>query len=657
MKKISTLLVVFMILMTGCQVKPLPAQAIPFESPPAQPSAATSTTVPTQQPPTPSPIQPTAQPTVTATPDTRLPPEEWQDWPVVPEATSRVMEIYQRGLELGKDPHHFSKIGDCHSVKAAFMGLFDTPGWYKLKEDTSYLQPAIDWYSGSFDRDGQGVKGGYNAAAVLSPLWADPAACQPGENPVQCEVRIHQPTFAFISLEVWWDGRTPERYEAYLREILDYLIAQGVVPILSTKADNIEGDHALNYTTAKLAYEYNLPLWNFWRAAQSLPNQGMDAERNDGFHISYQAWNTRSYTALMTLENLWQYVNLLSPTAWPEPTSGPTPFGGAEQIVFGLSTRQAETYTGAGVYLFNFRTQTLRQIFTEPYRLQAVSQDGRWLLVNQGNQLYLSGVGGDGLVLLTDKLVDNPGTTALWTGEGDHILWVESQDMDHLLIVADAVGAQPQAQTWLPHQPLFLFPSPNLAQVLWKAGICGDESYCRSGVWVSDLLQQSATHKENMGIPNFNAVQGAYGLALIQQAERITLEVFSQPELESLQVLDLDEDYPAAFSFSEDGSHAAVLGQVRSEYSGKSFGNRIVLFSGGDWKPQPLGTLDGLNGILAWSPDGQQLAVMTTHVDDAGYRIALIRQNTVSRDQQIFTDELAITDEAFLFVSALKWVP
>lgn len=255
--------------------------------------------------------EPTPTPTlvVTATPDNRLPPERWAEWPVIPEPTSRVLEIYAVGQELGNNPQHFSKLGDCHSVRAAFLGLFDKEGWYKLEEDTAHLQESIDWYSGSFDRDGQGVKGGYNAAAILSPLWADPAVCLPGENPVQCEVRVYQPTFAIISLEVWWDGRTAEKYEAYMREILDYLIEHGVVPILATKADNVEGDHSLNLTTAKLAYEYNLPLWNFWRAAQALPNKGMDMERNDGFHISYEAWTVRSFTALETLDAMWRSVN------------------------------------------------------------------------------------------------------------------------------------------------------------------------------------------------------------------------------------------------------------------------------------------------------------------------------------------------------------
>jgi hypothetical protein len=268
----------------------------------------TATQTSTHPTPSETPAE-TATSAATPTADTRPLPEDWKKWPIVPEPTSRVYEIYAKGQELGRDPHHFSKIGDCQSVKDAFMGLFDKPGWYKLRPGREHLQASIDWFSGSYDRDGMGVKGGYNAAAVLSPLWADPTVCEPGENPVECEIREWNPSFAIVSLEVWWEGRTPEGYEKYMRIIIEDLIAHGVVPILSTKADNVEGDHSLNLTTAKLAYEYNIPLWNFWSAAQELPYQGMDMERNDGFHISTLAWTTRSFTALESLARMWEGVN------------------------------------------------------------------------------------------------------------------------------------------------------------------------------------------------------------------------------------------------------------------------------------------------------------------------------------------------------------
>jgi hypothetical protein len=303
MKAMLSITILFLIFSAGC----VPASSI--SAAPVQ-SSSTPAAVLTRTPLQPNTAVPSPSPTFSpsATPDLRLPPEEWMDWPVVPEPTNRVYEIYQKGIELGADPNQFSKIGDCHNVKEAFMGLFDKPGWYKLRDENANLQPVIDWFNGSFNRDGYAVQGGFNAAAVLNPTWADQEFCHPDESPIACEVRIHNPSFAIISLELSWLGRTPERYEDYMRQILDYLIADGVVPILATKADNLEGDHSLNYITAKLAYEYDLPLWNFWRAAQELPNQGMDPYRDDGFHISYEAWTERSFTALRTLDVMWKSV-------------------------------------------------------------------------------------------------------------------------------------------------------------------------------------------------------------------------------------------------------------------------------------------------------------------------------------------------------------
>ena len=144
---------------------------------------------PTQEIPTPTPII-----------EARRLPEQWREWPVIPELTGRELSIYQLGLTLGNDPTHFSKVGDCQAIKDVLMGIYDKPDRYLLATDQSHLQESIDNFSGSFDRDGQGVRGGYNAAAVLSPFWADPEACNPGETPIECEYRLHKPSFVIISL-------------------------------------------------------------------------------------------------------------------------------------------------------------------------------------------------------------------------------------------------------------------------------------------------------------------------------------------------------------------------------------------------------------------------------------------------------------------------
>ncbi|MCH7588492.1 MAG: hypothetical protein IIC78_10770 [Chloroflexi bacterium] len=246
----------------------------------------------------------------------RLLPEDWMNWPVVPQATNTAIEIYNRGLALGNNPRAFSKFGDCQNIPSMFMSTFDDSSSYSFGEEHLYLLEAIEWFSGSYARESQSVRSGFNAASVVSPLWADPESCEVGESPLDCEVRIYRPSFALISLETWWEG-DPAAYERYVREIIEKTIDYGIVPIITTKADNLEGDHRINATLASLAYEYDIPLWNFWRAVQPLPNNGL---WEDGFHLTYAfnqfdnaqsmkaAWPWRNLTALQALDAVWRGV-------------------------------------------------------------------------------------------------------------------------------------------------------------------------------------------------------------------------------------------------------------------------------------------------------------------------------------------------------------
>jgi hypothetical protein len=116
---------------------------------------------------------------------------------------------------------------------------------------------------------------------------------------------------AIVSLEENWSDRTAEQYEEHLRTIIENLINAGVLPILATKADNMEGDHSINKTIVRLAGEYEIPLWNFWLAVQPLPNHGLE---KDGFHLTLAGpylddeghlktgWAWRNLTALQTLD-------------------------------------------------------------------------------------------------------------------------------------------------------------------------------------------------------------------------------------------------------------------------------------------------------------------------------------------------------------------
>ncbi len=312
MKKIN-LLLTLTILLAACSTRTAPTQIN---------SVTDQAIQPTGLPASPAQLV-AASPTIpasTATPKPPLEKDAWMQMPVVPAGVSESMrEVYQRGLESGNDPTHFSIIGDCQNVSSYFLSVFDQPGEFSLGSEYAYLQPTIDYYHGSYSRVSLAVKGGFNAAAVLSPLRADPKSCNAGESPLDCELRTWKPSIVFVSMETWWSQKPAEEYDKYMRKVLDRIIEFGAVPIIATKADNLEGDNAINATIAQIAYEYEIPLWNYWAAVQPLPRHGLSP---DGFHLTFarnffddsqrmkNAWPWRNLTALQSLDAVHNALNV-----------------------------------------------------------------------------------------------------------------------------------------------------------------------------------------------------------------------------------------------------------------------------------------------------------------------------------------------------------
>lgn len=263
---------------------------------------------------------PTRQVTVgaPATPTTRstLGPNDWKNLPIIPPISDRMTAIYRRGLEMGNNPRAFSKIGDCGSTPAWFLGDFDRGERYYRLGEYQELSRVIQEFQGSFDRTSLAARSGFNASALFVPLWSDRTYCQAGEAPLACEYRVHRPVIAFIMLgtnDVWH----PQEFEPQMRKIIEYSLDLGVIPILSTKADNQEGDGSINAAIARLAFEYEVPLWNFWAAVYPLPGHGL---QEDQVHLTWgrnlfddpqamsKAWPMRNLTALQVLDAVWRAV-------------------------------------------------------------------------------------------------------------------------------------------------------------------------------------------------------------------------------------------------------------------------------------------------------------------------------------------------------------
>jgi hypothetical protein len=150
---------------------------------------------------------------------------------------------------------------------------------------------------------------GTTPGALLWDQWhRGEYGCSFGETPVDCELRVHRPSFVIIQIGSHFESRNTE----YLRRVIDQLLAQGVVPILATKADNRELDHRVNRDMALLADEFDLPLWNFWAAVSNLPDRGLyvmkGRELQGAIYLTDEAKIIHRETGLDALNIVWRAV-------------------------------------------------------------------------------------------------------------------------------------------------------------------------------------------------------------------------------------------------------------------------------------------------------------------------------------------------------------
>lgn len=266
----------------------------------------------TQKPKKFSPITPVPTTTTTPTPVPRTPerdPAQWKTWPVIPENIDpSLQKIHQRGLALGNDPHAFSIFGDCQERPADFFGVFETDP--DLVANLSpELQDAIENFHGSFNRESPTAQDGTTPGALLWNQWhRGEYGCTFAETPVQCELRIHRPSFVIIQIGTHFESRNTE----YLRKVILQLMDAGVVPILATKADNREKDERINRDMSMLAAEYDLPLWNFWAALSDLPDRGLyvmkGREEQGPVYLNEEAATRHRITGLEALNAVWRAV-------------------------------------------------------------------------------------------------------------------------------------------------------------------------------------------------------------------------------------------------------------------------------------------------------------------------------------------------------------
>jgi hypothetical protein len=599
---------------------------------------------------------------------------DWRDAPIMPEISERVAEIYAEGQRQGRDPASFSVIGDCQSIPYVFMGPYGR-GAQEPGAGDEYLWDAINYFNDSIKRWAVTARGGFTAASILNALQADTEQCKPGETPLTCEFRLNNPAYVIITLETWLDPETIDRYEVYLRQILDTVIENGAVPILLTKADasELRGErHVINPVIVNLAYQYQVPVVNFWKAAQYLDNYGIDRNR-EGFHLSQAGYDLKNTLALRSLYAVWTSLedesveiaagtDLPSPTPTatetiPEPEVTPPACGEDGCVFFGTAQSEDGSVAARGVYAYDVASQSLTQVLPEGFNLQDAAQDGDQLLVNFEKFLWT--------VDLVDGKFDPVSETFAYFGQQGAYFDANGE----VVFLDEADPIQTDAGV-----AITLHKSPQTDVLYFDAGECSAMDYCQSegafsmdtdgeitalseyqqpafspdGQWVAFLNPEAATRLNYYHISYLLAERVGQGAA-----SRRTL----YPPAESGF-----EVYPdvADFSFSPDGDQVYLIYDVYSEYYEKSLRLQAYLWDLNTGTLFDFGDLEGpvasLNPRYAWSPDGDHILLFATNVTGNGeYRISAYQTDIQTGDKMVLLDEAIFSETDYFYLTNVYW--
>lgn len=280
----------------------------------------TATRIPASRTPNPSttPIPPpTLRATITAWPThspmpsmtslalaTTLPlPQEWREWPVASELSDKAKIILKNARRNpGIDITAFSKVGDCQLTSSTFLGGY-ARGEYKIPPG---FEATVQWFAKSMQSESITGQRGLAINSVNNPMFGYAAGhtqCYEDETPLACELRLNRPVIVLVGMGTNWAPNYEASFEKHLRNIVDQILETGALPILATKADNVEKNWKLNAAIATVAYDYDLPVVNVWKSVQDTPNQGLDSK--DNIHLNYYGLKRRNESWLIMLQQVY----------------------------------------------------------------------------------------------------------------------------------------------------------------------------------------------------------------------------------------------------------------------------------------------------------------------------------------------------------------
>ncbi|MGB1285890.1 MAG: SH3 domain-containing protein [Aggregatilineales bacterium] len=227
-----------------------------------------------------APVAPVSAPVV-ASSDLAAIQNELAQLPVLPVISEQTRFVYQRGLASGANPRHLIKvgvnvvnnnnylspIGQGNINYGAFQWMEYAVGFFQQGEYNSWTEPPVI----------AGLTGG-----LLDP-GAVPANCPAGNfTPIDCAAASRGAAFAIVytgAVESVSDV-TPAQFSAGLNGVVSALVNRGTVPILTTLPirDGLDRTTLLQYNKVIIdtAAQYGVPVFNFYRIALDMPQNGLD---------------------------------------------------------------------------------------------------------------------------------------------------------------------------------------------------------------------------------------------------------------------------------------------------------------------------------------------------------------------------------------------
>ena len=201
--------------------------------------------------------------------------------PVLPTISDAMRDVFQRGQELGNNPRAITKFGD--SLVANELYLLPMSQSDVDLGPYDYLADTVKYF-GASARESMAARVGLTTYVIFDPFWANKEFCQPGESPLDCELRRQKPSVAFIMFGPNdLKAMDTEQYGTNMRKIVSTLIEKGVIPILFMFSyDPIRPlwwqSVDFNQQLIDIGAEYDVPVVNLWEATRVLPEYGLEVD-------------------------------------------------------------------------------------------------------------------------------------------------------------------------------------------------------------------------------------------------------------------------------------------------------------------------------------------------------------------------------------------